>query len=104
MMTDKKQILIATRNVGKIRELEKLLEGLPFELRSLNEFSEVADVGETGTTFAENAVLKAQEYAKNTNLWALADDSGLEVAALDGAPVFFRRVMRTAMKKKSINC
>lgn len=89
MTIDKKQILIATRNVGKIGELEKLLEDLPFELRSLSEFSDVADVEETGATFAENAILKAREYAIRTNLWALADDSGLEVAALGGAPGVF---------------
>ena len=87
MTTDKREILIATKNIGKVRELEKLLEG--FALRSLNEFSDVPDVEETGATFAENAILKAREYAKQTNLWALADDSGLEVAALDGAPGVF---------------
>jgi XTP/dITP diphosphohydrolase len=86
MTTDKKQILIATRNGGKISELEKLLEDLPFKLRSLSEFSDVADVEETGATFAENAILKAREYAKQANLWALADDSGLEVATMSGAP------------------
>ncbi len=89
MTMDKREILIATKNIGKVRELEKLLEDLPFELRSLNEFSDVPDVEETGATFAENAILKAREYARKTNLWALADDSGLEVAALDGAPGVF---------------
>jgi XTP/dITP diphosphohydrolase len=87
--TDKRQILIATRNTGKIGELKKLLENLPFELRSLAEFEDVSDVEETGTTFAENAILKAQEYARRTNLWALADDSGLEVGALNDAPGVF---------------
>lgn len=89
MTKDKIEILIATKNIGKVRELEKLLEDLPFALRSLNEFPEVPDVEETGATFEENAVLKAREYAKQTNLWALADDSGLEVAALNGAPGVF---------------
>lgn len=89
MKKDKIEILIATKNIGKVRELEKLLENLPFVLRSLNEFPEVPDVEETGATFAENAILKAREYAKQTNLWALADDSGLEVAALNGAPGVF---------------
>lgn len=89
MTKDKIEILIATKNIGKVRELEKLLENLPFVLRSLNEFPEVGDVEETGVTFAENAILKAREYAKQTNLWALADDSGLEVAVLNGAPGVF---------------
>ncbi|HMS40243.1 MAG TPA: RdgB/HAM1 family non-canonical purine NTP pyrophosphatase, partial [Pyrinomonadaceae bacterium] len=87
--TDKRQILIATKNVGKVRELEKLLEESAFNLRSLNEFPDVTDVKETGATFAENAVLKSREYSRKTNLWALADDSGLEVEVLDGAPGVF---------------
>lgn len=89
MTTNKREILIATKNIGKIKEMEELLAGLPFALRSLNEFPDVPDVEETGATFAENAGLKAREYAKRTNLWALADDSGLEAAALEGAPGVF---------------
>ncbi len=90
MRKDKTEILIATKNAGKVRELEKLLEDSgDFRLRSLNEFPDVADVEETGTTFAENAVLKARSYAKLTNLLALADDSGLEVEVLGGAPGVF---------------
>lgn len=82
-------ILIATKNIGKIKEVKRLLANLPLELRSLNEFSNVIDVEETGATFTENAVLKAKSYALQTGLWALADDSGLEVAALNGAPGVF---------------
>lgn len=90
MRKDKTEILIATKNAGKVRELEKLLEDSgDFRLRSLNEFPDVADVEETGATFAENAVLKARSYAKLTNLLALADDSGLEVEVLGGAPGVF---------------
>lgn len=84
-----KEILIATKNVGKIKELEKLLDNSPLILRSLNEFPQISDVDEIGETFAENAILKAREYAEKTNLWALADDSGLEVAALNNAPGVF---------------
>lgn len=80
------EILVATKNAGKIKELEQLLAGLPVHLRSLNEFSDVVEAEETGATFAENAVLKARSYASQTRLWALADDSGLEVDALGGAP------------------
>jgi XTP/dITP diphosphohydrolase len=80
------ELLIATRNAGKVREVEPLLEGLPLRLRSLAEFPTVAEVEETGATFAENAALKARGYAAQTHLWTLADDSGLEVDALGGAP------------------
>lgn len=85
IMTDF-ELLIATKNVGKIKELEQLLADLPFVLRSLRDFPEVIEPEETGLTFAENAVLKAKYYALQTGLPALADDSGLEVSALGGAP------------------
>jgi XTP/dITP diphosphohydrolase len=83
------EILIATKNAGKIKELRELLADLPVRLKSFGDFPDVADVMETGTTFSENAVLKAQSYALQTKLWALADDSGLEVVALNGAPGVF---------------
>src|SRR5205807_4286428 len=81
--------LIATGNAGKLREFAQLLTGLPLRLRGLTEFPFVAEVAETGATFAENALLKARGYCEQTRLWTLADDSGLEVAALDGAPGVF---------------
>ena len=84
-----KELLIATRNAGKVCEVEMLLEGLPLRFRSLAEFPEIVEVEETGATFAENAALKARGYAAQTRLWALADDSGLEVEALGGAPGVF---------------
>jgi XTP/dITP diphosphohydrolase len=80
------ELLVATNNAGKLRELSSLLAALPLRLRRLAEFPHVAEVEETGTTFAENAALKAIEYCRQTGLWTLADDSGLEVAALGGAP------------------
>lgn len=83
------EILVATKNAGKIRELKRLLAGLPVRLRGLDEFSHVVEAVESGATFAENAVLKAKSYALQTNLWSLADDSGLEAAALGGAPGIF---------------
>ena len=83
------ELLIATKNAGKIKELEKLLAELPFRLRSLNGITNVIEPEETGATFAENAVLKARSYALQTGLSALADDSGLEVEALHGAPGVF---------------
>jgi XTP/dITP diphosphohydrolase len=82
-------LLIGTRNAGKLQELRTLLAPAPVRLHSLSEFSDIADVAETGATFAENAELKATGYASQTHLWTLADDSGLEVDALSGAPGVF---------------
>jgi XTP/dITP diphosphohydrolase len=83
------ELLIATSNKGKIAELQLLLASLKLHLRSLAEFPDIEDVDETGTTFTDNAILKARGYAGQTGLWALADDSGLEVDALNGAPGVF---------------
>jgi XTP/dITP diphosphohydrolase len=80
------ELLIATFNPGKIRELELLLKTFPVRLRGLGEFPSIREVEETGATFTDNAALKATGYAKQTSLWTLADDSGLEVAALNGVP------------------
>lgn len=80
------EILVATGNSGKVRELEKLLANSPFKLRSLRDFSILPEPEETGATFVENARLKARYYALYTGIPTLADDSGLEVEALDGAP------------------
>jgi XTP/dITP diphosphohydrolase len=80
------EILIATHNKGKIREVQEALHSLPVKLRYLNEFSHVTPVDEVGRTYEENAVLKSLGYAKQTGVCALADDSGLEVDALGGGP------------------
>jgi XTP/dITP diphosphohydrolase len=88
-MENQHEILIATRNRGKVAEFRSLLSALPLRLRSLVEFPESGNVEETGLTFSDNAVLKAVSYAKETGLWSLADDSGLEVEALGGAPGVF---------------
>lgn len=82
-------LLIATTNSGKIREFKKLLEDHPIHLRSLEEFDDIPEVEETGKTFVENAELKAVYYAKKTNCWTLADDSGLEVKFLNNEPGVF---------------
>lgn len=89
MIKNKLEIITATKNAGKIKELGELLADLPFQLRNLNDFPAIVEPEETGVTFVENAVLKAHYYATRTNLWALADDSGLEVEALGGAPGVF---------------
>lgn len=79
-------LLLGTANQDKALELAALLQGLPWEVHSLREFPELAAPEETGTSFEENALLKAQYYAQATGLPAVADDSGLVVDALRGAP------------------
>jgi XTP/dITP diphosphohydrolase len=79
-------LIIATRNPGKIDEIRRLLTGLPVEVGYLGNFADIEEVAETGSTFHENARLKASGYALQTGNYALADDSGLEIAALGGAP------------------
>ena len=86
MGTEKKKLLLATRNPGKVRELARLLAGTPYELVSLAHARIAIEVQETGRTFEENARLKASGYSAAAGLLTLADDSGLEVAALDGQP------------------
>lgn len=79
-------IVLATRNKGKIRELSSLLAPFKLGVLGLDDFDNLADVEETGVTFAENALLKACAVSRATGLVAVADDSGLEVDALGGAP------------------
>lgn len=80
-----KKIVLATGNQGKVREMADLLADFGFDVVAQSEFN-VSKVAETGTTFIENAIIKARHAAKETGLPAIADDSGLEVDALDGAP------------------
>jgi XTP/dITP diphosphohydrolase len=86
MMSEPSRLLIATRNEGKLKEYEPLLAGLPVVLTYLIQEGIDHDVEETGSTFTENAVQKAEEYARISGLLTLADDSGLEVDALGGEP------------------
>jgi XTP/dITP diphosphohydrolase len=79
-------LLLGTHNAGKVREIETILRDVRWRLRSLREFEEVGVAAENAPTYAENAILKAQFYARETGIHTLADDSGLEVAALGGAP------------------
>ena len=81
-----KEIVIATRNLGKLEEFKVLMKDLEVELRSFEEWPNVPEPEETGKTFMANARLKAVYYAKETGLPCIADDSGLEVLALEGAP------------------
>lgn len=80
------KLLIATHNRGKLVEYQELLDDPAFELVTLDDVGIAEDVEETGTTFEENARLKAVTYAQQSGLLALGDDSGLEVDALNGEP------------------
>lgn len=83
------KLIVATKNPGKIREMVELLSGLPYEVSTLLDYLDAPDVEETGSTFVQNAVIKATAYAHFTGELTLADDSGLEVDALGGAPGVF---------------
>jgi XTP/dITP diphosphohydrolase len=80
-----KQIVLASSNPGKVREINQLLANLGLHANPQSEYG-VDDAEETGLTFVENAILKARNAARHTGLPAIADDSGLEVDALNGAP------------------
>ncbi|CAM4305496.1 MULTISPECIES: XTP/dITP diphosphatase [Vibrio] len=79
------KLVLATGNQGKVREMATLLAEFGFEVQAQSEYK-VSEVAETGTTFIENAIIKARHAAQETGLPAIADDSGLEVDFLKGAP------------------
>ena len=82
-------LVMASRNPGKLRELRQILQDLDLRLLGLDDFPGLPEIPEEGLTFRENAAAKAREVARLTKLPALADDSGLEVAALKGRPGVF---------------
>jgi non-canonical purine NTP pyrophosphatase (RdgB/HAM1 family) len=86
MTQTNRTLVLATGNPGKVRELRELFRAVPFELKSLRDFGGIVDVAETGSTFEENAILKARGFASQTGEISLADDSGLEVESLGNAP------------------
>lgn len=79
-------VIIASGNKGKLKEFQTLMEGLDVEVKSLKDFPEIGDIEENGQSFAENAYIKAKAVFDATGCMAIADDSGLEVDALGGAP------------------
>lgn len=85
----KVKILIATQNQGKLREIQAELADLDVELVCLEDIAPLPEAVESGSTFAQNADLKALHYSKLSGLWTLADDSGLDVDALDSRPGVF---------------
>jgi XTP/dITP diphosphohydrolase len=80
------EIIVASRNKGKVREIRKTLNGLGFRIYSLGDFSDVPEIEEDGKSFAENALKKARFYSKYFGKLTLSDDSGLEVDILKGLP------------------
>ena len=89
MKTKISKIVLATTNKGKLKEFQETLSVLGIKFQSIDELAQDFDVEETGTTFLENSILKAQAAAKLTGEYCLADDSGLEVKALNGRPGIF---------------
>ena len=85
MVARPEKIVMASSNPGKVREIARLLDGLGIEIVAQSDFG-IEDADETGTTFVENSLIKARHAATLTGLPAIADDSGLSVDALDGAP------------------
>lgn len=85
-MTPRARLLVATTNPGKLHEIAGILHGLPIELLTLRDVPAIEEPEETGATFADNARLKALYYARRIGLPSVADDSGLEIDALDNAP------------------
>ena len=86
MLNSSSKLVLATSNQGKLGELRQMLAGSAITILSLADFDPINQVEETGATFAENAFLKAAGYACQIGLPTLADDSGLEIEALDGRP------------------
>ena len=82
-------LLLGTGNPGKVKEIVRILEDSGWSLSSLQEFEQIESPEENGATYSDNAILKARFYAKKTGMFALADDSGLEVDAFGGAPGVF---------------
>lgn len=80
------KIILATRNLNKLLEVREILSGLPLEIEALLDYPNIPEIKETGVTFVENALLKAATVFEFTHILSIADDSGLEVDALNGAP------------------
>ncbi len=99
-----KQVVLATGNPGKVKELSDMLSPLNIKVMPQSDFN-VPDIAETGTTFVENAIIKARHAAKLTGSPAIADDSGLEVSSLKSAPGIYsaRYAKDGASDKENIN-
>ena len=85
-MSNQKTIVVASTNEGKIREFRQMLEPRGYTVKSLADFDDMPEIEENGTTFAENAVIKAEAVTKRYGIMAVSDDSGLEIDAFDRQP------------------
>lgn len=85
-MSTEKTIVVASTNQGKIREFRQMLEPRGYIVKSLADFPDMGEIEENGTTFAENAVIKAEAVTKRYGIMAVSDDSGLEIDAFDRQP------------------
>jgi XTP/dITP diphosphohydrolase len=81
-----RRLILATNNPHKVREIRQILAGLPLDVRDASQIGDAPDPEENGATLPENAIIKARAFHEATGEWALADDSGLEIDALDGQP------------------
>ena len=81
-----KELVVASRNKGKVREIKELLANLPFKVTSLLDYPHIPDIIEDGQTYRANALKKASEVARATGKMTMSDDSGIEVKALGNAP------------------
>lgn len=81
-----KKLVVATQNKGKLKEIEEILRGMPYEVISMEKAGVFKEIEENGSTFEENSLIKAREVFNITGETVMADDSGLEVDFLDGAP------------------
>jgi XTP/dITP diphosphohydrolase len=100
-----KEVLIATGNIGKVREISEIFTGFGISFTSLKDhWAQVPDIPETGSTFFQNAKMKAEWVFSRKGIWTLADDSGLEVDALNGEPgVMSARYAGSAIKSDEAN-
>jgi len=98
------KIVVATQNLGKLKELQTLLNELPVELVTLADYPDMPEVMEDGKTFEANASKKAIKTARWTKCWALADDSGLCVEALEGEPGVHSARYAGEAKDSAANC
>lgn len=81
-----KEVIVATKNSGKAKEFVRMFEPLGFQVKTLLDYEEIEDIEESGSTFEENAIIKAETVSKRLNRAVIADDSGLVIDALNGRP------------------
>jgi XTP/dITP diphosphohydrolase len=100
----RQEVIVATWNRGKIREIQEALKGLGLRIYALSDFPDVPEIEEDGKSFAENALKKARFYSRHFGKWTIADDSGLEVNSLKGLPgIYSARYVREGASSQENN-